>query len=506
METQFVKSQKQKLRMIIKKNSSTSLHKHLGLPALQNVQNFDDMYEHFKRQVPVYTFPAYINALQRMTGHDNATPIELYKHHRLVNDKEIKNVAITSEALMPVSDQQLSGVFQIEKHIAESLRKQNAYNKGKIFQIFENHSFDDSFGINIGAPGALYNRARPWPWHKNYTPSAHDLEGIGKSRYQTLHGFIDMLEKYGKQVEVLVAKPRAIAEISLLLAQRESRFVPISELCPNLKTYIHYGMPITSYRKELSYIFAGLDLVNMELYTTSTGAVAIQDDLNIKTWLKLCDDTGVFYEFVPEEDVDSFGKLNSRFRRYNADQVELNKNYLMIINNASGILGYISGDVVKIVSKEPFRISYQCPVEKLNHFEEALTLTEFEKLLAEINEALAPKGVFIREYMIGDDVDKKQQHWILELSRPASEVNNKILQTIANRIHSELCLQNKSYYNVYKLGNFNLPKVTFVSMGTFSNLPENLKFTHMDRTSDVLKIKKVMSRAWSKITVTAEQI
>ena len=44
-------------------------------------------------------------------------------------------------------------------------------------------------------------------------------------------------------------------------------------------------------------------------------------------------------------------------KRLNLEEVELNKNYALIINSNAGLWGYSIGDTVKFVSKNPYRLS-----------------------------------------------------------------------------------------------------------------------------------------------------
>ena len=60
---------------------------------------------------------------------------------------------------------------------------------------------------------------------------------------------------------------------------------------------------------------------------------------------------GIFYEFVPLEE---FGKPNAR--RLTLSEVELNKDYALIISTNSGLWAYSIGDVVRFISKNPHRV------------------------------------------------------------------------------------------------------------------------------------------------------
>lgn len=496
----FVKNQEKMLQKIVQHNASSSLYKHLGIAGLKGEKDFSVLYDNFKRQVPVYTYLAFVGALQRMTGQMQAGSLDLLKQQLLVSAEKIKKFALVQQGVVPVCDSYLQGAVQNEKYMVDLLNRQGIKAK-KIFHIYENQTFDVVDGYEVGSIGAIYSRSRPFWWRRRFLPDDTVFTGIGRSRYQTLHAFIDQLYEHGKQVDVLVVRPRSLSEISLLLAQREGRFVPLKQLCPNLKAVVHYGIPLTIYQKEISFFTQGLNLQFREMYIGSSGVFGLQEDVNIKHWLTLRDDTGVFYEFIPVEDVDDSGRIGSRFRRYYAGQLERGRKYLLVVNNLSGLVGYSTNDVVRVESTVPLRVSYQHPVYALNDLGESLNLGEFEKLIAEINDALAGKGLFIREYMIGDSPEKKQQFWVMELSRAITDVDKKVLQSIANRLHTELCYYNKNYHMAYKLGQNELPLVYFVSMGTLSNIPDRFQFSHIDKTPGLAMMRAVLGSAWGKVVI-----
>lgn len=62
-------------------------------------------------------------------------------------------------------------------------------------------------------------------------------------------------------------------------------------------------------------------------------------------------DTGIFYEFIPAEEF-----FNENPTRLSIEQVEIGKNYALIINNNAGLWGYSIGDTVRFVSLNPYRV------------------------------------------------------------------------------------------------------------------------------------------------------
>src|SRR5690606_31538193 len=61
--------------------------------------------------------------------------------------------------------------------------------------------------------------------------------------------------------------------------------------------------------------------------------------------------SGIFFEFIP---VDEY--FNENASRLNIEEVELDKNYAVILNSNAGLWGYSIGDTIKFVSKNPYRV------------------------------------------------------------------------------------------------------------------------------------------------------
>lgn len=86
-------------------------------------------------------------------------------------------------------------------------------------------------------------------------------------------------------------------------------------------------------------------------------------------------DYGIFYEFVPLEEVD---KENPR--AYCLEEVELNKNYAMVISTSCGLWRYMIGDTVKFTSKNPYKFVITGRTKHfINAFGEELIVDNAEK-------------------------------------------------------------------------------------------------------------------------------
>jgi hypothetical protein len=89
-------------------------------------------------------------------------------------------------------------------------------------------------------------------------------------------------------------------------------------------------------------------------------------------------DYGIFYEFVPLEDID---KPNPRVA--SLDEISLNKNYALAISTSAGLWRYLIGDTVKFTQKDPYKFIITGRTKHfINAFGEELMVVNADKGLA----------------------------------------------------------------------------------------------------------------------------
>ena len=123
----------------------------------------------------------------------------------------------------------------------------------------------------------------------------------------------------------------------------------ITELFPNLQLVITGGVNFEPYREKMNELL-GRPVDTIQTFPASEGFFAFQDDYT-KEGLLLLTNHGIFYEFVP---LETCGKPDAQ--RLTLKDVELHKDYALILTTNSGLWAYSIGDVVRFISKDPYRI------------------------------------------------------------------------------------------------------------------------------------------------------
>ncbi len=124
----------------------------------------------------------------------------------------------------------------------------------------------------------------------------------------------------------------------------------IKEVWPGLEVYFHGGVSFTPYREQFKEIFDNDRTNYLQLYSASEGFFGIQDQLKSDDMLLMLD-YGIFYEFIPVEDVNS-----DKPRVYNLAEISTGINYAMLITTNAGLWRYQLGDTVQFTCTDPYRI------------------------------------------------------------------------------------------------------------------------------------------------------
>ena len=193
----------------------------------------------------------------------------------------------------------------------------------------------------------------------------------------------------------------------------------IKDVFPEFSLFIYGGVNFKPYRAKL-FEAIGKSIDSIELYPASEGFLAYQDS-QIEEGMLLLLNTGIFFEFVP---VDNYFDENPK--RLSIGEVEVGKNYAVIINSNAGLWGYSIGDTIKFVSTYPFRILVTGRIKHfISAFGEHVIGEEIEKAL-QYSMLLHPE-VEVTEFTVAPMVSPKEgglpyHEWLIEF---AKEPNNE---------------------------------------------------------------------------------
>lgn len=217
----------------------------------------------------------------------------------------------------------------------------------------------------------------------------------------------------------------------------------LDEVWPMLEVFFHGGISFKPYEENYS-LLTDKKLNFYELYNASEGFFGIQDQSDSKDMLLLLDN-GIFYEFIPMEEFHSDSPKVVQLQ-----DVEIGKNYAIVITTNGGLWRYVIGDTVKFTSKEPFRIIVSGRTKHyINAFGEELIIENAEEGLKRSCQAT---GAIIKEYTAApifmEGKSKGAHEWIIEFEKMPDDVEKfaDILDTTLQELNSDY--EAKRYKNI----------------------------------------------------------
>ena len=218
----------------------------------------------------------------------------------------------------------------------------------------------------------------------------------------------------------------------------------LMEVWPNLEVYFHGGVSFDPYREQYQKILPKKDFKYYEIYNASEGFFAIQD-LNHSSDLLLMLDYGIFYEFIP---MDTFGTPNQKIIRLS--EVELHKNYAIVITTNSGLWRYLIGDTVRFTSLNPYRIRVTGRTKHhINVFGEELMVENTDQAIAKACQVM---GAEVVDYTVApifmEGKEKGAHEWMIEFKQNPENIEQfqKVLDETLQTLNSDY--EAKRYNNM----------------------------------------------------------
>ena len=238
----------------------------------------------------------------------------------------------------------------------------------------------------------------------------------------------------------------------------------IKEIFPNLSLFVYGGVNYAPYRNSIETLI-GESLPSLETYPASEGFIAFQDSID-NDGLLLNTNSGIFFEFVPANSI-----FDDNPARLTLADVELDKDYAIIINNNAGLWAYNIGDTIRFVSKEPYKIIVSGRIKHfISAFGEHVIAKEVEQAMTTVANR---HQLQVTEFTVAPQVNPRDEslpyhEWFIEFEHQPAD-----LSTIAKELDAEITGQNIYYQDLID-GNILQPlKITALPKGAFQRYMES---------------------------------
>ncbi|MFZ5970042.1 MAG: GH3 auxin-responsive promoter family protein [Bacteroidota bacterium] len=414
-------------------------------------------YEDFCNRIPIHTYEQLFPYVERlMAGEQNVlwpSEIKWFAKSSGTTNARSKFIPVSPEAL---EDCHFKGGKDLISIYVNNYPDTEMFS-GKGLAVggsLQTNEYDPTSSSHYGDVSAVIMQNLP-PWAQFIrTPS---LETALMSNWE------EKIEKLAAETaKVNVTNIAGVPTWTVLLIKRIVEMEKknnILEVWPNLEVFFHGAVAFKPYRNLFRSLIPGDRMRYWETYNASEGFFGIQDRSDSEDLLLMLD-YGVFYEFIPTEELEK-----QHPRAIGLAGVELGKNYAMVITTNAGLWRYNIGDTVKFTSLAPYRIRISGRTKHfINAFGEEVIIENAE---AAITRACEQTGAVIDNFTAAPvflEKDKRGGHeWIIEFKVSPANLDEftRILDETLRKINSD--------YDAKRAHDLALvaPKVHSVAEGTF---------------------------------------
>jgi len=292
-------------------------------------------------------------------------------------------------------------------------KKNNAdFVGGKMIFLQGSPELEEVFGVKTGRLSGIVAHHIPNYLQKNRLPSWET------NMMEDWEAKVDkIVEETEKENMTLISgiPPWLIMYFEKLIEKNGKK---IKQIFPNLQLIVTGGVNYEPYRDKMEELLGGkVDIV--QTFPASEGFFAFQDDYT-KEGLLLLTNHGIFYEFIP---LEQYGKPNAQ--RLTLKDIELNKDYALILTTNSGLWAYSIGDVVRFIDKNPHRILVSGRTKHFTSaFGEHVIAFEVEEAIKSTVEKFPAQ---ITEFHLAPQVNPEEglpyHEWFIEFEKEPENLN-----------------------------------------------------------------------------------
>jgi len=406
--------QEEIFKKLLRTAKNTEFGKKHGFESIDSLDKFQD-------RVPVHQYETLFPYIERrMKGEQNLlwpTDVKWFAKSSGTTNARSKFIPVSQEAL---DDCHFKGGKDLISIYVNNFPESKMFS-GKGLAICGSHKineYDPSSNSYYGDVSAVIMQNLPLWAQFVRTPS---LEVALMENWE---------EKIEKMAEITadenVTNLSGVPTWTILLIQRIKELKKIDSILdvwPNLEVFFHGAVAFHPYRQLFEQLIPKNEMRYVETYNASEGFFGIQDRTDSDELLLMLD-YGVFYEFIPYDEIQ-----NEEPKVVSLHNVEIGVNYAMIISTNSGLWRYNIGDTIKFTSTSPYRIKISGRTKHfINAFGEELIIENAESA---ITKACEITGAVIDNFTaapIHFEKNKKGKHeWVIEFKKEPESLDRFVL-------------------------------------------------------------------------------
>jgi len=415
-----IEAQQKTLRYLINNAENTAFGKEHNF---KSIVNYNDL----KKQVPIVDYEAFRPYIERIiNGEYNI----LWKGRPIYFAKTSGTTSGTK--YIPISKESMPNHVNAAKHALlhyiYDTGKADFVN-GKMIFLQGSPVLDSVGGIKTGRLSGIVAHFVPSYLQNNRMPSweANTIKDWESKVNRIVSETID------QDMSLISGIPSWVQTYFEKLVEKAGK--PVGDIFPNFNLFVYGGLNFAPYRQKFDNLI-GRKVDSIELYPASEGFFAFQDRQD-RDDLLLLTDNGMFYEFVPANEI-----FDEHPTRLSLAEVETGVNYALILHTNAGLWGYNIGDTVMFTSTKPYRLKVTGRIKHfISAFGEHVIAKEVETA---INTAMLQTQASISEFTVAPQIQPENglpyHEWLIEFEKDPEDI-----KAFADIIEKSMLQQNVYY-------------------------------------------------------------
>lgn len=348
-KTATCKIQSDQLRKNLRVSAQTVFGKQHGFAAIAAIKDDAEMIDAYRKSMPINDWYVFKDHIEAMRDHGQS---DVLWPGRVGHFAQTSGTT-AGDKYIPVSPEMFKSNYLASLDIFAHLINRGVHPERMMGGrcLFLGGSTDLEYneqGIATGDLSGLVTPLIKWPLSTIYSPGpevalmSHWPDKIEAMAQLAIDQDIRFISGMPSWALVLIDRVIELAN------ERGIKAKCARDVWPNLEVFVHGGVNYTPFIERMAIAFSGDPTIDfpcrIELYPASEGFIAIQDNPD-EPGMRLLVDNGTFYEFVPRDQID-----DENPEVLSCWEVEIGKQYVVVMSTNAGLWRYIIGDVVEFDS------------------------------------------------------------------------------------------------------------------------------------------------------------
>jgi hypothetical protein len=376
----------------------------------------NNLFETYRKNVPIYTYEQFYREFLKY---------QIAGSKQVIWKNDTNYYALTSGTTeggskrIPVSDQMIKQFQKTTLQQLVSLHEldlPSSFFKTSVLVIGGSTQLDKQKNHNEGDLSGILQKNKLLI-HRLYSKPGKAISDL-KTWEDKLEAIIKAAPKW--DVGVITGSPVWVTKVLESVIDRY-KVNSIHDIWPNFKLFLHGGVYLSTYKETINKL-CRKSIMYLDTYLTSEGYFAYQKSPE-DDGMFLLTNHGVYYEFVEEKYFDQLRKNESldSVPTLTTNEVEVNKEYALIISTSAGLWRYCIGDVVKFNSLNPPLIKI---IGRLKH---TLNMVGEHISLENMNRAILRTNIFFSintpEFCVSARSKTRCHDWYIGSNQLVNDMN-----------------------------------------------------------------------------------